>query len=95
MRWMDKDIRFARPIHWMLALWGGSVVDFELGGIKSGSLSRGHRFMSPGAFLVKDFKSYAAQTEPNFVVIDPEVRKQRIITADTGTGAEQGRHGAR
>ncbi len=59
MRWMDKDIRFARPIHWILALWGGSVVDFELNGIRSGNLSRGHRFMSPGAFLVKDFKSYS------------------------------------
>ena len=60
MRWMDKDIRFARPIHWILALWGGTVIDFELNGIKSGNLSRGHRFMSPGAFLVKDFKSYQA-----------------------------------
>jgi glycyl-tRNA synthetase beta chain len=79
MRWMDKDIRFARPIHWVLALWGGSVVDFPLNGIKSGNLSRGHRFMSPGAFLVKDFKSYFAQAEPNFVVIEPGVRKQRIV----------------
>ena len=79
MRWMDKDIRFARPIHWVLALWGGSVVDFDLSGIRSSNLSRGHRFMSPGAFLVKDFKSYSSQAEPNFVVIDPEVRKQRII----------------
>jgi glycyl-tRNA synthetase beta chain len=79
MRWMDKDIRFARPIHWILSLWGGAVVDFELGGIRSGNLSRGHRFMSPGAFLVKDFKSYSSQAEPNFVVIDPGVRKQRII----------------
>jgi glycyl-tRNA synthetase beta chain len=79
MRWMDKDIRFARPIHWILALWGGSVVNFELNGIKSGNLSRGHRFMSPGAFMVKDFKSYSLQTEPNSVVIDPEVRKQRIV----------------
>ena len=79
MRWMNKDIRFARPIHWVLALWGGSVVDFELNGIKSGNVSRGHRFMSPGAFLVKDFKSYSSQAEPNFVVIDPEVRKQRIV----------------
>jgi glycyl-tRNA synthetase beta chain len=90
MRWMDKDIRFARPIHWLLALWGGSVVNFELGGIRSGGLSRGHRFMSPGAFLVKDFKSYAAQTEPNFVVIDPEVRKQRIITQIQGIAKSQG-----
>jgi glycyl-tRNA synthetase beta chain len=79
MRWMDKDIRFARPIHWILALWGGSVVDFELNGIRSGNLSRGHRFMSPGAFMVKDFKSFANQAEPNCIVIDPAARKQRIL----------------
>lgn len=79
MRWMDKDIRFARPIHWIVALWGGAVVEFALNGIKSGNLSRGHRFMSPGAFMVKDFKSYTLQAEPNSLVIDPEVRKQRII----------------
>jgi glycyl-tRNA synthetase beta chain len=78
MRWMDKDLRFARPIHWILALWGGAVVDFELNGIRSGNLSRGHRFMSPGAFLVKDFKSYFSLAEPNYIVIDPEARKQRI-----------------
>ncbi len=79
MRWMDKDIRFARPIHWILALWGGAVIDFKINGLKTGNLSRGHRFMSPGAFLVKDVKSYLLQTEPNYVVIDPGVRKQRII----------------
>ncbi len=79
MRWEDKDIRFARPIHWILALWGGMPVEFDLNGIRSGNLSRGHRFMSPGAFLVKDFRSYASQAEPNFVVIDPQVRKQRIV----------------
>ncbi len=78
MRWMDKDIRFARPIHWTLALWGGAVIDFDLDGIKSGNLSRGHRFMSPGAFLVKDFKSYSQQTEANFIVMDSDARKQRI-----------------
>ncbi len=79
MRWMDKDIRFARPIHWTLALWGGAVVDFDLNGIKSSNLSRGHRFMSPGAFLVKDFKSYSQQAEANFIVMDPAARKQRIL----------------
>jgi glycyl-tRNA synthetase beta chain len=79
MRWMDKDIRFARPIHWVLAISGGAVVEFELNGLRSGNVSRGHRFMSPGAFLVKDFKSYQLQAEPNFVVIDPEVRKARIV----------------
>lgn len=79
MRWMDKDIRFARPIHWIAALYGGAIVEFDLGGIRSGNLSRGHRFMSPGAFMVKDFKAYLSQTEPNSIVIDPEARKQRIL----------------
>jgi glycyl-tRNA synthetase beta chain len=79
MRWMDKDIRFARPIHWVLAIYGGATVEFEMNGIKSGNVSRGHRFMSPGAFMVKDFKSYQLQAEPNFVVIDPEVRRARIV----------------
>ncbi len=91
MRWMDKDIRFARPIHWVLSLFGGAVVAFELNGLKSGNLSRGHRFMSPGAFLVKDFKSYMSQSEPNFVVIDPEIRKQRIVKqADELAGSRGG-----
>jgi len=79
MRWMDKDIRFVRPIHWVLALFGGAAVGFDLNGIRSGNLSRGHRFMSPGQFLVKDFRSYLAQTEPNFIVIDPEERGKRIV----------------
>jgi glycyl-tRNA synthetase beta chain len=79
MRWMDKDIRFARPIHWIAALFGGETVLFELNGLRSGNLSRGHRFMSPGAFLVKDFKSYQSQCEPNYIVIDPEMRRQRIV----------------
>jgi glycyl-tRNA synthetase beta chain len=90
MRWMDKDIRFARPIHWVLALFGGNIVEFDLNGIKSGNLSRGHRFMSPGAFLVKDFKSYQSQAEPNYVVIDPEVRKQRIVKQAAELAAERG-----
>ncbi len=79
MRWMDKDIRFARPIHWITALFGGDTVAFELNGLRSGNLSRGHRFMSPGAFLVKDFKSYQLQCEPNYIVIDPEIRRSRIV----------------
>jgi len=79
MRWMDKDIRFARPIHWIVALFGGDTVAFELNGLRSGNLSRGHRFMSPGAFLVKDFRSYQSQCEPNYIVIDPEVRRSRIV----------------
>ena len=78
MRWMDREVRFARPIHWLLAILGGEVVHFDLDGIKSGNLSRGHRFMSPGAFRVKDFENYIHQTRDNFSIVDPDIRREMI-----------------
>ncbi|HLB25543.1 MAG TPA: glycine--tRNA ligase subunit beta, partial [Nitrospirota bacterium] len=78
MRWMDKEIRFARPIHWIVAILDGEVVPFEVGGIKSGNLSRGHRFMSPGAFRVKDFETYMPQTRDNFSIVDQDVRRDMV-----------------
>jgi glycyl-tRNA synthetase beta chain len=80
MRWADRDIRFARPIHWILALFGGEIVHFEVDGIKSGNLTRGHRFMSPGAFMVKDYESYMRQTKENFTIVDPAVRAEMVRT---------------
>ena len=78
MRWGDRDIRFARPIHWILALFGGEVVHFELDGVKSGELTRGHRFLSPGAFRVKDFESYMHQTRDNYTIVDQDVRREMV-----------------
>lgn len=90
MRWMDRDLRFVRPIHWILALFGGEVVPFTLHGIKSGQYSRGHRFMSPGVFLVQDFASYREQTERNFILIDPEERRRRIREDAEALAKERG-----
>ena len=58
MRWGAGDFRFARPIHWLVALLGGTLLSFELDGVKSGGASRGHRFMAPGSFPVEDFRQY-------------------------------------
>ncbi len=78
MRWADREIRFARPIHWILAIFGGEVVHFELDGIKSGELTRGHRFLSPGVFRVKDFDAYIHQTKDNFTIVDPDARREMV-----------------
>jgi glycyl-tRNA synthetase beta chain len=78
MRWMDRDIRFARPIHWILCILDGEVVPFEIDGIKSGNLSRGHRFMSPGAFTVDGLSSYMHQTRDNYTILDPAVRREMV-----------------
>ena len=78
MRWADVPIRFARPIHWILALFGGEVIPFEVGNIRSGNITYGHRFMHPDYFPVKDFQSYLQKTREAFVIVDPVERKKRI-----------------
>lgn len=79
MRWMDLSIRFARPIHWLLALFGGEIVPFQIENVTSGRKTCGHRFMSPGFFLVKDAHDYLNKMRENYVVVNQEDRKRIIL----------------
>jgi glycyl-tRNA synthetase beta chain len=90
MRWMDLDILFARPIHWILALFDGQVIPFQVGNIASGKLSRGHRFMAPGPFPVKDFAEYVRRLKNSFVIVNPEERKEWIWTEMKKAASEVG-----
>ncbi len=78
MRWGDLDVRFARPMHWIIALFDGVVVPFSFGNVKSGSVSRGHRFMADTTFPVRDLNHYLEECERHFVIPDPEKRKEII-----------------
>jgi glycyl-tRNA synthetase beta chain len=81
MRWKDFDLRFARPVHWLVALFNGQVVPFRFGHLESGNLSRGHRFMAPETFPVTGMENYLAEAEKRFVIPEPEKRKE-IIAAE-------------
>jgi glycyl-tRNA synthetase beta chain len=78
MRWGDLEVRFARPMHWIVSLFDGMVVPFSFGNIKSGSMSRGHRFMANQPFPVRDFAHYLEECERHFVIPDPSRRKEII-----------------
>jgi len=78
MRWGDLDVRFARPVHWIVALFDGIVVPFSFGNIDSGTISRGHRFMANTTFPVRGFNHYLEECERHFVIVDPERRKETI-----------------
>jgi glycyl-tRNA synthetase beta chain len=82
MRWGNQDVRFARPIHWIVALFDGTIIPFSFGTIESGKVSRGHRFMANTPFPVSDFASYLTECERHFVIPDPEKRKE-IIRRET------------
>ncbi|MDQ1239704.1 MAG: glycyl-tRNA synthetase beta chain, partial [Thermodesulfobacteriota bacterium] len=79
MRWMDLDVRFARPIHWIVAMLHGEVVPFAYGNIQSGKTSRGHRFVGPKHFEVTSFEGLRTSLEVHDVILDPKKRQEKII----------------
>ncbi|CAI2719566.1 glycine--tRNA ligase subunit beta [Nitrospina watsonii] len=78
MRWADGKLAFARPVHWIVALFDSQPLAFEFGGIAAGTASRGHRFLKPDAFPVTGFDDYLKQAEAHCLVVDPTARLQRI-----------------
>lgn len=78
MRWGNGNLRFVRPIHWILALYSNEIVPFEIDDIKSGNITRGHRFLSPASFVVREINSYINLLENNYVIVDQDERR-RII----------------
>ncbi|MHB8157598.1 MAG: glycine--tRNA ligase subunit beta [Desulfocucumaceae bacterium] len=79
MRWGDKDFRFARPIKWLLALYGDDVVKFSLAGLESDRITYGHRFLSKGPLPVATPGDYFDRMREAFVIVDPLIRKKMIL----------------
>jgi glycyl-tRNA synthetase beta chain len=78
MRWGDGNLLFVRPIHWLVTLFGADTITIEIDGIKSGNITRGHRFLSPAGFQIRDISSYLSLLENNFVVLDQQKRAGMI-----------------
>lgn len=82
MRWGRHAFRWVRPMHGVLAVFGGETLDGEIdlggGALTFTNQTRGHRFLAPDAVTVSDFADYQAKLRAAFVIIDREERK-RII----------------
>jgi glycyl-tRNA synthetase len=81
MRWGNRDLRFVRPLHWIVALHGERVVRLEIDGIVSGDTSRGHRFLSPGEFKVDSPRGYISLLREHKVIVGIEERKDLISSS--------------
>ena len=79
MFWQEKGARFARPVRWLLALYGHKVVSFVFAGVVSGDCTRGHRFLSEGELKVKDPEDYLQVLEDNYVILDHRKREEIIL----------------
>ncbi|MDF1581171.1 MAG: glycine--tRNA ligase subunit beta [Desulfuromonadales bacterium] len=92
MRWKDLEVRFARPLHWIVALFDGEVVPFTYGNLTSGNHSRGHRFLAPQEFCVSSANDYLSAAEKHFVIADIARRKARIKEQVAAIAAAEGAH---
>ncbi|GAW93424.1 glycine--tRNA ligase subunit beta [Calderihabitans maritimus] len=78
MRWGNGEMRFARPIRWLVALYGEEVVGFSLAGLVADRLTRGHRFLCPEPIVLKQPADYFSELEKGFVIVDQNRRRQMI-----------------
>lgn len=53
-----ESVRFVRPAHGLIALWGDQVVPVTALGLKAGRDTDGHRFMGPGAITIPHAEQY-------------------------------------
>ncbi|XSG81034.1 MAG: glycine--tRNA ligase subunit beta [Methyloligella sp. ZOD6] len=90
MRWGAGKLRWVRPLHSILCLLDGKVVDFEIDGIESGDETRGHRFMAPDPFKVKDFADYEKRLRDAYVILDSGERRDIVLQAATKLAESQG-----
>ena len=79
MKWGTTDLKFVRPIHWILALYGTKIIKFELGGIKSSHIVQGHRFLGKRKIVVKRPAAYLELLAKNYVIVDQEKRRELIL----------------
>lgn len=75
---VETWMRWVRPLQSVICLLGGKVVPFEIAGLPAGQETRGHRFLGPGPFKVKNFNDYVEKLAAHHVMLDPEKRVTTI-----------------
>ena len=94
MRWGDHDYAFARPVHWLVLLLGGDVVEAQVLGVKSDRMSRGHRFEHDKPVWIGQPADYIDALRAAHVLVDPAERRARIV-AEVEQAAKQAGGSAR
>lgn len=79
MRWGNYDMRFARPIRWLLALYGDKTISFNIENVTASNYTYGHRFLSGGKLTISNVDVFFKTLKEAYVIYDQEERRQIII----------------
>ena len=78
MHWGNLDAKFVRPVRWLVALLDEEVILVEFATVKSGNVTRGHRFLGADEITIKNAASYVDTLKENFVMVDQDARRELI-----------------
>ena len=80
MHWGTLDVSYARPVHWIVALFGKEVIPFLFGDVLSGNFTFGHAQRSPGKIILKSPDDYLSKLKDHEVLADVVERKNSILS---------------
>ncbi|WP_174730188.1 glycine--tRNA ligase subunit beta [Mesobacillus harenae] len=79
MRWANEELRYIRPIKWLVAMFGQEIIPISITGVSSGTVTYGHRFLG-GKIELTNPDDYESQLLSQYVLADSERRKQAILS---------------
>jgi len=92
LKWGDLEERFARPVRWLVALLGDTVLDWEFARVKAGRTTRGHRFLGSDDVEIASPAAYLETLRAQHVIADHHERREVIRKrAVAAAAAVQGR----
>ncbi len=90
MRWGRENFEFARPIQWIVALFGKETIPFSVADVTSGNTTYCHRFLSKGTVAISDPSEYVETLRTNYIIVREEERMATILegirTIEVATG---------
>lgn len=79
MRWNASGTAFSRPIRWLLALLGKTLVPFSYAGLHTGRITRGLRFSDPEETAVDNMAHYEQVLQEQGIILDETNRRSTIL----------------
>ena len=89
MRWANQELRFVRPIKWLIALFGKEVVPFTIADVETGRETKGHRFLGESA-IIETPDQYVTSLNEQFVMANPDKRRTVILEQIKNLEIEKG-----
>ncbi|WP_284140427.1 MULTISPECIES: glycine--tRNA ligase subunit beta [unclassified Virgibacillus] len=89
MKWGVEKIRYARPIRWLVALYGDEVIPFEIASVTTSNITYGHRFLGK-EMVIHHPVDYEKILEEQHVIVNPKRRETIILNEINAIEAREG-----